>query len=74
MDHLGDILSENEDWLVSRTLEAAKSFGYADYAGTLIKVWRITVQGLSGAVQAALKLPGGLPEPRPDDEYADDPV
>ena len=54
-DELSRLISKNENWLMRRILEYAKRFHYSQYTSTLEEAWRISIQGLSQELLAALE-------------------
>ena len=47
MQHLSDLISRREDWLVDQTIGYAKRYGYTPFTSTLAEAWRASICGLS---------------------------
>ncbi|WP_319529859.1 response regulator [uncultured Cohaesibacter sp.] len=62
MQSLKRLIEEHEDWLISRVVDYAKAYGYAEYTSTLKEAWRASICGLSGPMIAALELYEEPPE------------
>lgn len=69
-----DLLMENEDWLVLRTLEYAKRHGFTKYTSTLEEAWRISISGITASLVAGVSKFHDVPELDPDDSGALDPL
>lgn len=74
MRALADLITDNETWLIRRTLDYAKQRGYTRYTSTLEEAWRLSVKGLSEPLVAALQGRDGVPELSPDEDYTQDPI
>jgi hypothetical protein len=62
MRELAKLISGSENWLMRRILEYAKRFHYSQYTSTLEEAWRISIQGLSRELLAALERGGAATE------------
>lgn len=73
MKKLPELLKQNEDWLMERVLGYARKQDYTKYTSTLREAWRISIQGLTGAICLAIETGRSL-ELSPDEDYTSDPV
>gem|GEM_PF-1669605 len=73
-DELSRLISKSENWLMRRILDYAKRFRYSQYTSTLEEAWRISIQGLSQELLAALERSNDPPELDPDLDFAADPM
>jgi PAS domain-containing protein len=55
---LTSILEENEQWLMRRVLSYAQRLAYTRYTSTLEEAWRVSIQGLSRSLLAAVERGG----------------
>jgi signal transduction histidine kinase len=74
MEKLQRLISNNEDWLMSRVLSYAQERGYGKYTSTLKEDWRVSISGLSASLLAALLTYKKSPELGPDEDYLNDPI
>lgn len=74
MKRLSQILTGNEDWLMSRVLGFAKERGYTLYTSTLVEAWRLSISGLSESILEAIAHYSDIPELSPDEDFTLDPV
>lgn len=75
MEDFARQLRENETWLMERVLSYARRQDYTRYTSTLLKAWQVSIAGLTEAVALACEAYGErLPEFRPGEDLADDPV
>jgi two-component system, cell cycle sensor histidine kinase and response regulator CckA len=74
MQDLERLVLENEDWLMERALRYALDRGYTEYTSTLVEAWRLSIQGISEALVAAIGASDGDLELTPDDDYTGDPA
>ena len=74
MEKLQNLISSNEEWLMSRVLGYAQDLGYSKYTSTLKEAWRISISGLSASLLTALETYRKSPELGPDDDYINNPV
>jgi hypothetical protein len=74
MSELADLISRSEGWLMCRVLEYARRFRYSQYTSTLEEAWRISIQGLSRELLAALNRADAPPELDPDMDFTADPM
>jgi diguanylate cyclase len=72
--HLVNLITDNEDWLMEKTLEYANKTGYTKYTSTLKEAWRLSISGLSESFGLAIKIKGTEIELSPDEDYEKDPM
>jgi signal transduction histidine kinase len=70
MQRLYDLISNQQDWVLQRVIEYAKEYDYVRYTSTLVDAWRASIQGLNHSILAAIRAPGSIPRPGPDDQFA----
>lgn len=70
---LHDIITGNEDWLMSRVIVHAGKHNFTKYTSTLAEAWRLSIHGLSEALLKAVADQKEI-ELGPDDDYRSDPV
>ena len=69
------LLEDGEAWLVDRVLDAARTHGYVAFTAALIEPWRLSIAGLTRAIDQALAASDGLPHDYPADASpSDDPI
>ena len=74
MEILRDLLKNNEDWLMERTLDYAKARGYAAYTSTLKEPWRLSISGLTASIVEAVSIGSDIPEMGPDLDFTSSPI
>lgn len=74
MTGLYQLIAENEDWLLERTIQLAKERGYTPYTSTLEQAWRTAIHGLSEPLLAALGEGRALSPPQAEIDYVRDPI
>ncbi len=72
--HLAELISSCEEWLMERILTYAKSLGYARYTSTLKEAWRLSISGLSSSLMDLLAKDAADLELGPDDDFVNDPA
>lgn len=71
---LVDLLYREEDWIIKDLVNLAKANDYAKYTSTLEEAWRASIRGINHTFQEAVLNIEGVPEHRPDRDYANDPL
>ncbi len=71
---LVDLLNREEDWIIRHLVEYAKANDYAKYTSTLEEAWRASIRGINHTFQESVRNIEGVPEHRPDRDYANDPL
>lgn len=74
MEQLGQLIAENEEWLMRRILKYAREHDYVKYTSTLEEAWRLSIANLSQALTNALQTYQQPPELNPDQDYRTDPI
>ena len=74
MHQLAKLFRDNEEWLMQRVLEYAKSRGYTRYTSTLQEAWRLSISGLTASIAGGLERFADVPELGPGDDAASDPL
>lgn len=74
MKDLVKLIETSETFLIRRALEYAKLHNYTKYTSTLEDAWRVSINGLSEALLAALKTYGNTPELNVDEDYYSDQI
>jgi len=69
---LVDLLNREEDWIIRHLVEFAKANDYAKYTSTLEEAWRASIRGINHTFQESVRNIEGVPEHRPDRDYAND--
>ena len=69
MEELARIIADNETRLVRKVLAYAKTNGYVRYTSTLEHAWRLSVQGISRSLLAAVERFRAAPDFGPDDVF-----
>ena len=69
-----DVLSQNEEFLLERTLQYAIDRGYSAYTSTLKEARRLSISGLSASIIDGLKRYDSVPELNPEEDFTKDPV
>ncbi|MGE5391616.1 MAG: diguanylate cyclase domain-containing protein [Deltaproteobacteria bacterium] len=72
MHRLSSLLSSNEDFLIKRVLQYAKLHNYVKYTSTLEEAWKVSIDGLSRALQEAALQSSEVPELDIDKKYDND--
>ena len=73
-NQLIELLENNEDWLMDRTLTYAKERNYSKYTSTLKEAWRLSVNGLTSSLVDFVKQERPDFELGPDEDYELDPA
>ena len=71
---LVNLVQNNQPFLIKRTLEYAKLYGYTKYTSTLEEAWVASISGLSKAFTDAILSGSGVPEIEVDHDFTDDPI
>jgi signal transduction histidine kinase/CheY-like chemotaxis protein/HPt (histidine-containing phosphotransfer) domain-containing protein len=74
MTGLYQLIADNEDWLLERTIQLAKERGYTPYTSTLEQAWRTAIHGLSEPLLTALGEGRSLSPPQAEIDYVRDPI
>ncbi|OPY71466.1 MAG: Blue-light-activated protein [Syntrophorhabdus sp. PtaU1.Bin002] len=74
MDRLYGIIADNEDWLLRRVLQYARTFNFAIYTSTLEETWRSVIGHFSGSLLAVLRKENAVFEFYPDMDFSKDPI
>lgn len=74
MTGLYDLIADNEDWLLERTIQLAKDRGFTSYTSTLEQAWRTAIHGLSEPLLLALDEGRALSPPHAELDYSRDPI
>ncbi len=68
------LLKDNQDFLMERLRDYALDRGYTKYTSTLKEAWRLSVVGLTEALERAVKIHSAVPELNPEEDYRADPL
>ncbi len=71
---LVDLLYREEDQIIRSIIDHAKVNDYTRFTSTLEEAWRASIRGINHSFQEAVHNIDGIPEHRPDKDYADDPL
>lgn len=71
---LGDLIKDNQSFLVKRVLAYAKSHNYVKYTSTLEEAWVASITGLSKALLNAMLINDQVPEIEVDHDFAHNPM
>lgn len=71
---IGNLIEDNEEWLMQRILHYAIERDYAQYTSTLVEPWSLSINGLSNPIISTLKNSEADYELHPDEDYTKDTV
>jgi len=74
MQTLIDLIKDNQSFLLKRTLNYAKIYGYVKYTSTLEEAWVISISGLSDALINAVLTDPEIPEIEVDHDFSGNPI
>ena len=74
MQSLKRLIEANEDWLIGRVVDYAKTYGYTEYTSTLKEAWRASICGLNAPLVAALEMYDAPPQIHAGEDFTLHPI